>query len=70
MTRKITNTTNHENGDEMIKVHDRCGTPVSYETVSPGYTAECLECDEDLYSFEIEEISEKQFQTISQNLED
>lgn len=39
----------------MSEVHARCGTPVSYATAIPGFPARCLECDEDLYAFEIEE---------------
>jgi hypothetical protein len=36
----------------MFKTHIRCGTPVTYDTVSPGYLAVCPSCDEDLYEFE------------------
>ena len=32
----------------------RCNTPVSFEQVSDGYYAQCPECDEDLFSFEVE----------------
>ena len=34
--------------------HNRCGNPVSQEDVSAGYYAQCPDCDEDLYSFEVE----------------
>ena len=34
--------------------HFRCGTPISFEQVSDGYYAQCPECDEDLFGFEVE----------------
>jgi len=36
--------------------HIRCGSLVSFKDVSKGYKAQCPECDEDLYMFEIKEI--------------
>lgn len=36
-------------------VHDRCDTLVSFEQVSEGYYAQCPNCDEDLFSFEVVE---------------
>ena len=36
------------------KIHNRCGTSISFEDVSAGYYAQCPTCDEDLYSFEVE----------------
>jgi len=35
-----------------MRIHNRCGTPVTYDEISDGYFAVCPECDEDLYSFE------------------
>ena len=35
--------------------HPRCGKAVSFEQVSEGYYAQCPSCDEDLFSFEVEE---------------
>jgi hypothetical protein len=34
----------------------RCKTPVMYIDISPGYYAVCPEHEEDLYSFEVENI--------------
>jgi uncharacterized paraquat-inducible protein A len=39
----------------MTTLHNRCGAPVTYTTVSSGYSAECPKCDEDLYKFETHE---------------
>lgn len=37
----------------MVKLyHRRCDTEVTFEEVTPGYFAVCLECYEDLYQFE------------------
>ncbi len=33
--------------------HFRCDTPISFEDVSDGYYAQCPECDEDLFTFEV-----------------
>lgn len=38
---------------ETLKCH-RCHGDVGWSTV-PGYTYQCPECDEDLYTFEVEE---------------
>jgi uncharacterized paraquat-inducible protein A len=38
---------------QMIKTHDRCGTEISFKNVSKNYYAQCPNCDEDLYEFEI-----------------
>lgn len=41
--------------DKILKIERvcrRCGTPVSYDDVSPGYFAVCPEHDEDLYLIE------------------
>lgn len=32
----------------------RCDNQVSFEDVSEGYFAQCLFCDEDLFSFEVD----------------
>lgn len=37
------------------KIHTRCGELVSFREVTPGYYAQCPECYEDLYSFEVTE---------------
>ena len=34
--------------------HIRCGELVSYRNVTSGYYAQCPECFEDLFSFEVE----------------
>ena len=39
----------------MSKIHNRCGNLISFNDVSEGYYAQCPSCDEDLYSFEVEE---------------
>jgi hypothetical protein len=36
-----------------MTVHFRCGTTVSFEDVIAGYFAQCPDCDEDLFSFEV-----------------
>jgi uncharacterized paraquat-inducible protein A len=33
--------------------HFRCDTEISFKDVSRGYYAQCPECDEDLFSFEV-----------------
>lgn len=38
----------------MIRVCARCGTPVSYATVSAGYACVCPAHDEDLELYETE----------------
>lgn len=40
----------------MVTVCSRCKDAVSFEEVSDGYYAVCLQHDEDLYSFETEEV--------------
>ena len=35
--------------------HIRCGSAISFRQVTSGYYAQCPECFEDLYSFEVEE---------------
>ncbi len=35
-------------------IHFRCGEPVSFRNVAKGYYAQCPNCSEDLFSFEIE----------------
>lgn len=38
-----------------VRIHSRCGYPVSYSLVSRGgYSACCIKCDEDLFEFETE----------------
>jgi hypothetical protein len=37
----------------MMSNHFRCGAMVSFENVSAGYFAQCPECDEDVFSFEL-----------------
>lgn len=49
-----------------ILIHKRCGTPVSTDEKditpldgdgeSSGYSAACLQCDEDLFPFEVEQV--------------
>jgi DNA-directed RNA polymerase subunit RPC12/RpoP len=39
----------------MIELHNRCHKPVLFTEVSKGYYAQCPECDEDVFSFEVEE---------------
>lgn len=34
-------------------IHVRCGEMISYRKVTGGYYAQCPECDEDLFSFEV-----------------
>lgn len=41
----------YENTDMICR---RCGSPV-YESDIPEYSYQCFQCDEDLYSFEVEE---------------
>lgn len=41
----------------MNEICVRCGNTVSFENVSHGYYAVCLEHDEDLYRFEVEVIA-------------
>lgn len=41
----------------MNQIHNRCREVVSFNDVSEGYYAQCPECYEDLYSFEVEEVS-------------
>ena len=36
----------------------KCGTPVEETPSTPEYSYYCPECDEDLYSFEVEEDTE------------
>ena len=43
-----------------MKVCSRCKSKVTTKCVSLGYSFYCPDCDEDLYSFEVEEMSEKQ----------
>ena len=52
---------------KKISIHKRCGAPVSTDEKditplgddgeSSGYSAACLKCDEDLFPFEIEQVS-------------
>ena len=52
---------------KKISIHKRCGSPVSTDEKditllgddgeSSGYSAACLKCDEDLFLFEIEQVS-------------
>ena len=52
---------------KKISIHKRCGSPVSTDEKditllgddgeSSGYSAACLKCDEDLFPFEIEQVS-------------
>ena len=37
------------------KYYTRCGSEVSFRQVTSGYYAQCPECFEDLFSFEVEE---------------
>ena len=34
--------------------HIRCGSEISFRQVTSGYYAQCPECFEDLFSFEVE----------------
>ena len=36
--------------------HTRCGNEVSFRQVTSGYYAQCPECFEDVFSFEVEKI--------------
>lgn len=36
-----------------MKTHTLCGELISFNDVSKGYYAQCPNCDEDLYSFEV-----------------
>ena len=38
----------------MKTYHVRCGGEVSFQEVTRGYFAQCPECFEDLFSFEVE----------------
>jgi len=37
----------------VIEIHERCDTPVLFTEVTKGYYAQCPDCDEDLFSFEV-----------------
>ena len=60
-------TDEESNRSKKISIHKRCGTPVSTDEkdITPldgdgersGYSAACLKCDEDLFPFEIEQVS-------------
>ncbi len=41
----------YENTDKVCR---RCGSPV-YESDTPGYSYQCFGCDENFYSFEVDE---------------
>lgn len=41
-----------------FEIHTRCLTEISFENVLDGYYAQCPNCDEDLFSFEITKIKE------------
>ena len=43
----------------MPELHSRCHKPVLFTEVSEGYYAQCPECDEDVFAFEVE-IDEEQ----------
>lgn len=43
-------------GFPISLVHSRCGELVSFKNVLRGYFAQCPDCCEDLYSFEVEEV--------------
>ena len=38
----------------MIELHRRCHKPVLFTNVSKGYYAQCPECNEDVFLFEVE----------------
>ena len=42
-----------------FQIHTRCLTEISFEEVLDGYYAQCPECDEDLFSFEVTKIEEE-----------
>jgi len=42
-----------------FEIHTRCLTEVSFEDVLDGYYAQCPDCDEDLFSFEVMQIEEE-----------
>lgn len=35
--------------------HKKCGKEISFEEITKGYYAQCPSCDEDLFTFEVEE---------------
>lgn len=43
----------------FFEIHTRCLTEISYEEVLDGYYAQCPECDEDLFSFEVIQIEKE-----------
>ena len=59
---------------KKISVHKRCGAPVSTDErditllgddgESSGYSAACLKCDEDLFPFEVEQVSASEVREI------
>lgn len=44
----------------------RCGTPVFKSSVD-GYTAQCVQCDEDLYGMEIDRVDPERYKDIYEN---
>ena len=44
----------------------RCGLPV-FKSAVEGYTAQCVVCDEDLYSIEVDKVDPKTYETIYNN---
>jgi len=42
-----------------FEIHTRCLTEISFEDVLDGYYAQCPDCDEDLFSFEVTKIKEE-----------
>lgn len=41
------------------ELHIRCGGVVSFQQVTTGYYAQCPNCDEDVFSFEVKQQKEK-----------
>jgi len=39
----------------MTKLHTRCHNPIAFTEVTKGYYAQCPNCDEDVFEFEVNE---------------
>lgn len=37
----------------MTKLHTRCHNPIVFTEVTKGYYAQCPNCDEDVFQFEV-----------------
>ena len=39
----------------ITALHNRCHKPIAFTEVTKGYHAQCPDCDEDVFAFEVEE---------------